>query len=42
MGQIEMFCRAVLAVEESLKLAEPMNQALASVLGQAMDLDGSP
>jgi len=37
-GQIEMFCRAVLAVEESLALAEPMNQALASVLGEPLDL----
>lgn len=34
--QIEMFSRAVLAVEESLTLAGPLNQAVASVLGDPL------
>ena len=38
MAQIEAFCRAVFAVNESLALAEPMNQALASVLEDLLEL----
>jgi hypothetical protein len=35
-----MFCRAVFAVEESLALAKPLDQALESVLDDLVDLAG--
>lgn len=38
MGQIEVFCRAACAVDESLALAEPLGGALASIPEQPLEL----
>ena len=37
-AQMEAFCRAVFAVEESLAVAEPMNETLSSVLRHSLEL----
>ncbi len=36
--QIEMFCRAAFAVRESLELAVPLNESLACILEEPLEL----